>query len=585
MYMDEFRDGESIVGTGKNPKPQRTVYVLYIPGGGLFAALAATSTKILEDLTEEDISTLFQIKSGVSGGSINVGGTSIPSPENPVRQKISGATSERYFMEQVSRFFPTIPRRMAKLFGTQLVHTSSDALDPLENERLQIEGINRACGRIRSRHEFLVNPSIAPHIKTIEALGNIQWLSKHDKQAVLKACEQIALSNEGCREDAEKIARLIHARSSERSLKRFFMRTAYAGLEKIKASQVEKEYFYPAQIAQDFYREAFGETRLSESLGSLYITVNDEEKKRPVTYYSRREDLFDLSPDAKRVVSPTDPKIWDLVMGSTANPFAYPNHTMEDGTICSDIATIHTPFKAIADAVTYKPADANVKLVILGTGRVLDHDKHKQDIIDYNSTRGVVGNLFKNKQMGMLHTGSMALFYEGAETLIGEGNIIEINPCLSSEDYEKALSLPSHDMTDGSAENMKKIQDFCDRFPERHMHQFLPLAFELVQNLYHLGRMTEEKYSRVTRKLGYEPVLIPKEPEPVAEEAPAETNIIQFVIPELPSEPELPAVLEKPKGGRLSWLWTRLGWAEAPSPAASASNDPGRPARVKQYAP
>lgn len=585
MYINEYRDGEAALSTAAHrQKPQRTVYVLYIPGGGLFAALAATSTKILEDLTEEDISTLFQIKCGVSGGSINVGGNSVPSPEDPAKQKISGATSERYFMEQIPRFFPVLPRRKAKMFGTQLVHTSSDALDPLECEQLQIEGINKACGRIKSHHSFLANRSFAIHVNTIETLANKRWLSNQDKFAILNACGQIAFNYKDCKDDADKIARLIAARSSGRSLKRLFMRTIYSGLEKLKASNLTRDYLYPAQIAQDFYRESFGETRLSESLGSVYITVNDEQKGKAVTYYSRREDLFDQSPDAQRAVFPADPKIWDLVMGSTANPLAYPNHRMEDGTICSDIATIHTPIKPIADAVKYKPADANVKLVILGTGLVLDNDKQKHDIIEYNSTRGIVGNIFKNKQMGRLHTGSMNLFYEAAETLIGEENIVEINPCLSAEDYEDVVSLPTHDMTDGSAENMKKIQDFCDRFPERHMHQFLPLAFGLVQNLYHLGRMDEEKYIRVAKKLGYEPVLIPKEPEPVLEEPPAESNVIQLVIPEPVSEPELPAALEKPKGGRLSWLWARLGWAGT-APEQTASNDPGKPARIKQYAP
>ncbi len=588
MYVNEFRDGETMAPAVNSPKPQRTIYILDIPGGGVFASLPTALIEVFEDLAEESISVLFQSKTGASGGTIATCGTSIPSPDDPAKQKISGKMSKQHFLEQISLFFPFIKRRIARMFGTQLIHTISDKLDPLESEHLQIENINRACNRIKSHPLFGSDPQLPVNVATIEKIANKRWFSEREKHSVISACASIRFLCESLSPETDKIVRLIEARSSGRSLKNLFTRSAYIGLSKLKEKQFTKDYFYPAQVAQDFYRRTFGETRLSECLGSVYVMVNDETRHTPVTYYSRREDPFDMSPDAKRIISPSDPKVWDLVMASTANPLAYPNHKMEDGTVCSDIATIYTPLKAVSDAIGYKikHPDVNIKLVTLGTGRVLDNDKIRHDIIDYNTTRGLIGNIAKGKQMEMLHASSMAVFRDSIESLIGKDNILEINPCLSSEDYEESLLLPSHDITDGSKENVQKLEVLCNKLAERHMDQIRPIVFGLIQNCYHLGRMSEEKYSRVARKLGYEPVLIPKEPEPVVEEAPVESNVIQFAISEPASEPGLPAALEKPKSGRLSWLFARLGWASAPPQMTNASNDTARlESKQRQLAP
>lgn len=56
-------------------------------------------------------------------------------------------------------------------------------------------------------------------------------------------------------------------------------------------------------------------------------------------------------------------------MASTANPFAYPPHITEDKTLCIDKAIVHTPIYCVNDILANKPENADVKLVILGTGK------------------------------------------------------------------------------------------------------------------------------------------------------------------------------------------------------------------------
>ena len=75
----------------------RTVYILYVPGGAMFGIIPAVMLSRLEELAETPSPLLFQVMSGVSTGSLIVGGLNVRSDMDQ--------TKPRYIASNITELF------------------------------------------------------------------------------------------------------------------------------------------------------------------------------------------------------------------------------------------------------------------------------------------------------------------------------------------------------------------------------------------------------------------------------------------------------------------------------------------------
>lgn len=471
---------------------KRTIFILYIPGGAMLGIIPAVVLARLEELTETPTAELFQAFDGVSTGSVLAAGMNVPG--------MTGAQGTELFCKNGPSFFPSIPGRTGRMLTANIVNVLQDYLDPAKADELLILELGKLCDALRAK----MPADSHAQVDVLEEKISRKWLTPSRKKDALRLCEKLARKFPGLEEDLSMIGELVFARTSCGRLSMTFKRAAVGALEAVKwcmnADDPDK-YMYDPENPRKTYMGIFGERRLSDCTRSIYISTYDARNNRVITFFNRRKDFFSMVPEIGSETSPGNHKLWDVVMASTANPYAFPPHKTEDGIVCVDKAVIHPPFAAVNDIMEHKPADADVKIVILGTGKYLK-TLPEDMIVEYYKNIGVLGNLMKGREIAELEGYIMSASHAVLCRTLGKDAVIDISPRLVPHTYSEAQEFPARDSLNASEDNIKKILRQARNLLVAEDDRIRELAHMLAENLYNLGQMSEEKYKRVRERIG-----------------------------------------------------------------------------------
>lgn len=553
--------------------PKRTVFILYLPGGGLFGIIPSVVMARLEELAETPVPHMFQVMDGVSTGSILVASMNVRHPGNPQEPLTTARGRLIKFCSSGPAFFPQIPNRMHKMITANTISVIEDMIDPLKADRLIIHELNKLCHEV---DEAAINDEQKILAGELRQLATGRWLTKGRKNRALKICEKLQSKNESLSAIISPVSERIFFRSTTNLLGIVFRAAALSGMETIKNVWANNFLFDP-ELPKRAYQDMYGDSRMSDCLRSIYVSAYDPRRNRIITFFNRKDDFFSLDPSAKSTTNTNDHKLWDSVMASTASPFAFPPHVTEDGILCSDKATIHTPLPCVLDVLEHKPADANVKLVVFGTGKYLTADVEENTLREHYINFGVAGNLVKGRELEELEGYTMSAARQVLYQALGPDNIIEITPRLSPHNYTESKEFPSRNMVDSSPENLQKILNVSLRLIQEEDEQIRNLAQMLIDNLYAVGQMDQEKHRRVSQKLQTNKEL------PVSLPVAFVTESIEPPAPSSPGKlpPPPPVVIKTP--GKFSAFFNRVSSffskpKEPPAlPPPSGSDDTPRP--------
>jgi hypothetical protein len=508
------------------PKKERTIFVLYVPGGAMLGIIPSLVLNQLEKLTETHVTGLFQVFDGVSTGSILVAGLNMRDAEDPAKPLFSANNGFELFCKHGPRYFPFIPGRMAKMWTANALNIFIDYVDPLAADELAIDEIQDLCKELKEKAPW----EYREHIQKLEKLATSRWVTKKTQLEILRICDDLDDISEDVDNLTAKLSELAFLRTSSSHVGIVFKKAAINGAQFIIRNYAHG-YLYDPKIPLENYQAIMGDRRLSDTLRSVYISAYDIQSGKVKTFYSRKQDFFSTDPANPSVTSEHNNKLWDIVMASTANPFAYPPHITEDGILCSDKAPVHTPLACIQDVLDNKPADAKVKLVVLGTGRYitknpkLTDDTVRERYIKY----GVAGNLVKGREIAELEHYVMSTMRDTIRQRIGSDNIIEISPRLSPHTHTELMRFPSKDVLNASKDNVEKIVQRGQDLLVEDDAAIRNLAQMLVDNLYDLGQMDDEKYNRVSVRIG-----VRAAPEEIVEQRQEQNEIVDRNVPPPP---------------------------------------------------
>lgn len=498
------------------PEKQKTVFILYVPGGGVLGLLPAMLLAKLESLTETPTDELFQVKEGVSTGSIIVGATS--------KEGVDAKKGTELFVQQSPRFFPEIPNRLGKMTfrnGTNLGKYLF-RLDPSKIDGLKIKEIHKLCNKMQHKcHEDTL-----PAVAELRSLATYRWLTQSYKKRCLAIGEEIKKNEPELAKYTDAIAEMVGLRSYSSKLGHVFKKNATCVMDHLKDYFAAKsECLYDPKVPETYYKELLGDMKISDCKRSTYISAYDMVRNRVVTFSKLKDDLFSYGNDADAEAEiSNDINIWDAIMASTANPFAFPPHITESNILCSDKAIIHKP-RSVRDVVAKVDDDTRVVLVIAGTAKYLSNDlaqyidhelrednegltenelyrKRLEKKRDEYAELGVFGNLVMGRETSELEAYTFSEAMEDFGDLIGKENIIEITARMAAHTPEEETKFPSKNILDASRENMKKIIRRGRDTLKEEDDRIRDLAQQLADNLHLLGQMDDEKYERVCKKIG-----------------------------------------------------------------------------------
>lgn len=478
-------------------KNDRTIYILYVPGGAMHGIIPAVILSRLEELAETPSANLFQVLNGVSTGSIIVGGLSIRTDTDATKPKFVAHDSVELFCRYGPKFFPKITGRIAKYMTASILNFFQDKTDPAQIERFLIRDIREKCRLLCEANKN--NSAIVREVIAIRKLATPRYIRPKYRKRASTSCEALQARTDISPETnamLQTLNTMILARKARGTLTSTFNSVVFKGMDLVKQTWAH-DYLYDPKIAEQTLKSYLGDTRMSDSLKSVYISTLDLENRRMVTFFSRKKDFFSNDPETPSDTSAGNEKIWDAIMASIANPFAYPPHRTESGVLCSDRAPVHTPLPCVEDVLRHKPQDAKVKLIYVGTGRHrINHENERY--INY----GVPGNLMDGRELDDLaqYTGTTA--QEILEQKLGKDGFIEINPYISPEKWEDEQRMPARDPLDATPDSIKRLLAFSMDFiqQEETDKALKALALEMSENLYNLGQMSEEKYKRIRKR-------------------------------------------------------------------------------------
>jgi hypothetical protein len=482
--------------SGKTGK-DKTINILFIPGGAMFGIIPAVVLARLEELTETPTTDLFQVMDGVSTGSILVGGLNVRDDKDPNKPKMSASESVSLFCEHGPHYFPDIPNRYYKMMTANIVNIAQDSLDPDKADGLKINEIKKLIYQAKKH----ANAEQQIVLDTLEKDSTTTWLSKGRKNKILKLCEQLGKDIPQIKSHTNKISELVFARTSTGSLGRIFKKAAIGSLGLVKKAWA-KEYLFDPDIPKNNYRRIFGDARMQDSLKSTYISTYDMKTNKVKTFFNRKADFFSSDQKTSSVSSKENAQIWDAVMASTANPFAFPPHITEDHTLCTDRAPVHSPLPCVLDVIKNKPKDAKVRLIILGTGKYLKTDFDKESLNEHYVKYGVIGNILKGNEISELESYTMSAAKTAIAQTLGKENIIEISPRMSPHTYRELRDFPSKDSLDASKDNIEKILKHSQKLLVEEDDKIRTLAQTLVDNLHNIGQMSDERYKKISNRIG-----------------------------------------------------------------------------------
>lgn len=494
--MSKTNRDEAVQNVGGNAK--RKLFILYIPGGGVLGQFPLAVLDRLENLTGRYTAELFQASQGVSTGAILAGGLNIRDPENPNRPKFTAGESLKMMRDIVPQFFPPKPQRFQKMMTASIINGIKAQVDPGEVEAALLRYARRQGVVLRQKN--LADDDMAK-IKDMETLLRNKWFSERDRVRILKTTGQLIEKYPDLEEDIGVMGELASMRMTSGGLTRIFTKAAIAGMDFVK-NKWAKDYWYSREYPDQIYKDLFGDVRMKDSLHSVYISAYDIENHRVVTAFSRKKDLFSTAPDTPTVTSDFNYMIRDAVLASTCNPFAYGPYKMEDGTIATDKAHVHSPLPGTLNIWRNKPDDCEIQVVILGTGKFLTTRLKGDALIEHYKHFGVPGNLINGQEMAEIEGYIMGQFRESFQELVPADSIIEITPRLSPRTYDEYNTMPNRNILDSSPDNQRRLDATIKSFLEEADGQIRSLAQKLVDNLFMLGKMQAEEYFEVCQRIG-----------------------------------------------------------------------------------
>ena len=494
-------------------KRQRTVFILYIPGGAMLGINPALTMSRLENLTETPVRELFQVIEGVSTGSILTSAFNIP-----------GTTAGKIvemFVERGPEIFPYIPGRWAKMHARNGINTAKHFydLDPRQSDCFDIKKIEQLCDRMLNKNKT-ADPTL---IENLKQLATKRWLTVKAQERILDLGEQICKQDRTLEIYRDAITELVNDRTYTSSLKIAFNTPIVGIMDGLKNKWAKmEECLFDSAVPEKIFKQMYGDRKISESTCSTYISFYDVINNRIVTSSCLKDDLFDTTPGTPATVR-NDLKFWDATMASSANELAFKAHITETNILCSDKAPLHR-IQSVNEVHAAVPPDTKIVLVVAGTGKYIgkdlqeflektdignehlsDHERRRKKlefIRDQRAELGMAGNLILGRELseleGYVHSDAM----NACKNLIGAENVFNFTPRMSPHTKEEKDEFPSRDILDASEENIKKIIKRGRKLCKEEDAQIRKLAQMMVDNLHMLGKMDNEKYARVCTKIG-----------------------------------------------------------------------------------
>ncbi len=485
-------------------KKRRTVFILSVPGGAMLGILPAVALARFEQLTETPALDLFQVVDGVSTGAIAAAGLNIRDPDDHSKVKFSAHDIAEMYCRHGPRFFPEIPRRMEKLTLSEAMRRVEDVIDPLRLDEKTIEDLQKLFKKLDDKLLAKSTPQIKQLAASLHNISTSRWITDKGKKKALDICEQLKAADNDLTDIVVSIGELTFTRTASKLLRRVFTDAALGGMNLVHKFWAH-DYKFDPKVPEAVFQDLYKDRRMSDCARSTYISAYDVKENRIWTFFCRKNDFFDPNPDAPAVVSRENAKLWDAVMASVANPFAFPPHLAENGVVYSDKGLIHTPLNCVLDVIKHKPDDADVKLVFLDTGRYLSHKKDGALLRDEYDRHGIVGNLLEGGEMMELKGYAMSAARNVLRKYLGKENFYELVPRLAPTPDEDINDMPSRNSLNASPENMRRILDRAFRFIDEEDAQIRTIARMLVDNLHNLGQMDEAKYQRVMKNIDNPP--------------------------------------------------------------------------------
>jgi hypothetical protein len=492
----------------------RTVYILYVPGGAMHGVVPGVILSRLEELSGTPTGNLFQVLNGVSTGSLIVAGTSVRSDTDPSRPRYLASNLTELFCYWGNKFFPEIKGRMTKYATANILHYIQDATDPSNADKFLIQDLRENIQNLITAHNK--KPSLVHDLIELRRLSSEKYFSKSRIRRAAKACEKL-INNPSLEPEMKKtlehINTLILSRQPISFLNIQFNKAANGVMNMTKRLWA-KDYMYDPKIFENMLKSHLGDSRMSDALKSVYISSYDLENRKMVTFFNRKADLFSNAPDTPSVTSEHNEKLWDAVMASSANPLAFPPHKLEDGTICSDKAVIHTPLACLEDIVKNAPEGVNIKMIYVGTGK-FKYEHEDDRYVNY----GVLGNLMNGQEMDDLLRYTNSAAKQIIIDKLGEENFVELHPHLMPSRYEDLERMPTRNPLDASPENIKRLLGVARDYIQQEDidRELKKLAFEMSDNLHKLGQMPDQKFEQVKKRCGYASDYIANDNQPNTE--------------------------------------------------------------------
>jgi len=379
---------------GKEDEKKRTVFILYIPGGGMLGLLPLIILQRLEELTETPAIELFQVTEGVSIGGGIVAVMNIRDPENPTKPKFNCTDIFNLTCKNGPKFFYDIPNRNFKMGAAIATGAIQDKLDPLKLDAFIIDEINSLLSKLDK-----TAPADEKHsLNEIKELSCRQWYTKNTQKKAMILCEKFSNRNPTLSDITGDLYGLISTRRASGLLSIAFKRAVMSTAEKVQSWA--KDFRFDPAVPQKTYKDLIGDMRMSDSLRTVYISANNRTSKEIIPFFCRKDDLFSLDPDTPSTTSKNNHKMYDAIMAVIANPLAFPPHTTEDGIPCDDRATLHMPLlNYINDLLKHKPENTTLKLVTLSTGWYVSSEVGKDKLFE-----DIAGAARRRKRYGVFAT-------------------------------------------------------------------------------------------------------------------------------------------------------------------------------------
>lgn len=489
----------------REEQKKRTVFALYIPGGGILGAMPMAVLDRLEHLLGKPAIEAFQVTEGASIGGLGVAAMNIRDPQNPAKPKFSSRQIYKLICEHAQNFFPEMPNRRLKMTTAVSASLLQSMIDPLKPAAFVLRDINELVDKIKKaapEKEHAV-------LDQIRDLSSRKWYTKWSQKKASRLCDELGKRNPQLAEMTGDLFAHVSTRHVNTPLDIIFKSAVYQGAEAAKT--MAGEFRFDPGVPQKLYQELFGDARLSDCIRTLYISANSRAEKEIKTFSCLKPDLFSLDPAAPSSVSEGNHKMWDLTMATTANPIGYPPHITEDGIECDDRAHRHMPLlHYINDIVQHKPQDADLKLIIIGTGWYVskDIDKEKQYTAYAQNPLGDLG-YFLEEDNAYTTSLQRKILHES----LGKDNVIEINPRMSPRNQKELVEFPERDILNASPENIVKVKWRARNFIREEDARIKGLARMLADNLHNIGQMNDDEYEQALKRIGSEYEL--PEPEKV----------------------------------------------------------------------